>query len=494
MRVGIIALLQESNTFIQDVTTLKHFESELLCEGEEVRRRLQGTLHETGGFFQGLETEKIEAVPIFAARALPYGTVTAETFAALMTRLQGALAKSGPVDGVLVAPHGATVSADIPDVDGHWLRLVRAHYGPKVPIIGTLDLHGNTSKLMTDSCDALIGYRTNPHLDQLQRGLDAAHMMARTLRGEIRPTMAAQFPPMAINIERQHSFEEPCKSLYQCADEMLMQPKVLSNTLMLGFPYADVPEMGCAVMVVTDNDASLARKLCAELAQHWWDRRAEFVGHLISIDDAVLRAKSLQGPVCLLDMGDNVGGGSPGDGTEILHALARHRVGPAFVCLHDPEAVRQADEAGVGAKVRLSVGGHADSLHGASFTSDFIVQGFFDGKFEESQARHGGIKSFDQGRTALVHTPDGITVMLTTRRMVPFSLKQLTTFGVDPAQFQVLVAKGVNAPVAAYAPVCKHLIRVDTPGVTCADVRKLPFHNRRRPMFPFEPDMTWTPE
>ena len=83
--------------------------------------------------------------------------------------------------------------------------------------------------------------------------------------------------------------------------------------------------------------------------------------------------------------------------------------------------------------------------------------------------------------------------MMTSKRMPPFSLRQLTTFGIDPAKFQVLVAKGVHAPVAAYAPVCKHLIRVNTPGVTTADMTQLEYHHRRRPMFPFEPDTQWEP-
>lgn len=493
MRVGIVAWMHESNTFIAGATTLAHFEEDLLIEGDEVRRRLADAHHEVGGFFQGLAEANIEAVPVFAARALPYGTVQAAAYAEILRRLEAALDRAGPLDGLLAAPHGAMVSESYPDGDGHWLSRLRERFGPKFPIIGTLDLHVNLSPEMVAACDALIGYRTNPHLDQKQRGLDAAKLMARSLRGEVRPTMAGAFPPLAVNIERQLTAQAPCKPLYEQANAMLQRPGVLSNSVLLGFPYADVAEMGSAAIVVADNDAKLAQRLVSELASTWWERRHEFVGQMIGVEQAVDQAARLDGPVCLLDMGDNVGGGSPGDGTEIAHELHRRAIGPSFVCLADADAVQQAKSAGVGARLPLRVGGKADRLHGAPLEIEAAVRGLYDGRFEETQPRHGGMTKFDQGATAVVETATGLTIMLTTRRMVPFSLRQVSTFDLEPSRFRVLVAKGVHAPVAAYAPVCKHLLRVDTPGVTCADMTRLQYHHRRRPMFPFEMDTKWAP-
>jgi microcystin degradation protein MlrC len=244
--------------------------------------------------------------------------------------------------------------------------------------------------------------------------------------------------------------------------------------------------MGAAVVAVTDNDADRAGRLADELADYWWEHRHNFVGQLITVNDAVTQAAALDGPVCLLDMGDNVGGGSPGDGTLIAHELHRERIGPSFVCLADPDSVSVCRLAGIGNRVRLRVGGKTDSLHGEPLDAEFTVRGLFDGKFAEPNPRHGGITTFDQGPTAVAESDGGLTVMLTTKRMVPFSLNQLTSCGLDPARFRVLVAKGVHAPVAAYAPICKHLIRVDTPGVTSADLHRLTYRHRRRPLFPFE--------
>jgi microcystin degradation protein MlrC len=267
--------------------------------------------------------------------------------------------------------------------------------------------------------------------------------MIRTLTGEIAPTQAAVLPPMAINIERQATAEPPCRLLEERADAMRARDGVLAVSLVLGFPYADVSEMGAAALVVTDRDPGLAERLAGELGLAMWSRRADLAGRLIGVDEALDRASALPPPVCLLDMGDNVGGGSPGDSTFMAAALhARREV-------------------------------HA-------------------GRFDEPDPRHGGLTSFDQGRTAIVSTDWGLTVMLTSRRAVPWSLRQLTSCGLEPASF-FLVAKGVHAPVAAYGAVCRSFVRVDTPGVTSADLSRLDYRRRRRPMFPFEQDAEWAP-
>ena len=140
---------------------------------------------------------------------------------------------------------------------------------------------------MVQACNALIAYRTNPHLDQRARGIDAARLIVRTLRGLMRPTMAAAYPPLAINIEKQHTAEEPCHSLFRLADDQMADQRVLTSSILLGFPYADVPEMGSSALVVTDDDPALAEQMVDQLAQAMWQDREKFIGELISIDDAL---------------------------------------------------------------------------------------------------------------------------------------------------------------------------------------------------------------
>jgi microcystin degradation protein MlrC len=273
---------------------------------------------------------------------------------------------------------------------------------------------------------------------------------------------------------------------YQFADEQLSQPKVLSNSILLGFPYADVAEMGAATIVVTDNDAALAQKLADELADRLWQHRADFVAQLTSIDAALQACEAdKQSRYCLLDMGDNVGGGSAADGTTLAAALLARRLGPSFVCLYDPEAVSVCNASGIGAQLSLNAGGKVDDYHGSPLAIEARVVSLHTGHFREDAPRHGGIVEFDQGATAVIETLDRtLTIMLTSRRMVPFSLQQIKSCQLDPLWFRVLIAKGVNAPLAAYREVCDKFLRVNTIGSTSADLNQLEFVNRRRPLYP----------
>ncbi len=488
MRVGILSLIHESNTFSHTPTTLDLFRRDGILTGEAVADHFRGGFHEISGFLEGLDGAGIDAVPMFYASTPPSGRITVDTCDALIEMMFAQLAAAGPLDGLLVAPHGANAGegADYHDLDGCWLNRLRGEVGPDIPIICTIDPHANLSQRMVAACDATIAYRTNPHLDQKQRGLEAAALMARTLRGEVRPVQAAAFPPVAIGIERQYTSSPPCRPLYEKADAWLEATGVLSDSIVLGFPYADVPEMGSAFIAVTDGDPDLAQRIADDLAGYLVAHRHEFVGEFISIPEAVDAALDGEGPVCLLDMGDNVGGGSAADGTLIAHELLKRGEVKTFLCLYDPGSVERAVAAGVGARLTLEMGGKTDDRHGPPIRTEVRVQGIHEGRFTETAVRHGGRTAFYMGRTAVVTTDSGLTVSLTSLRTVPVSLGMMTSIGLDPTDFHVLIAKGVHAPTAAYAPVSKRLIRVDTPGATTADMRRFDFRYRRRPLYPFE--------
>lgn len=486
-RIGIVGLLQESNTFVAETTTRRHFEADLLLRGEEIRAAMAEAPHEVGGFFETLDEADAEAVPLFLARALPHGTIESSCFEGLVAELLESVDKAGPLDGILAAPHGATVAEGAPDADGCWLSRLRERLGAGVPIVATLDPHANLSPAMVAATDAIIAYRSNPHLDQRETGRRAARLLLETLAGKARPAQAAAYPPMAINIRSQNTSEAPLRNLYEEAAEIADRPGILSHSLILGFPYADVAEMGSSVLVVADGDASLAAETAEAIAARMWAMRESLEPVQLGVAEAVALARSRareERPAVLLDMGDNVGGGSPANGTAL--ALEWIRTGPdgtLLVCLHDPLAVAEAERAGCGGSFEGALGDPAAPVVGR-----FRVRSLHEGRFEEREARHGGFSRFDQGRSAVLELEGGgLVVLATSLRMAPFSLAQLTSCGIDPAAFDAIVAKGVIAPMAAYAPVAEGgFLHVDTPGPTRADMTRLSFRHRRRPLFPFE--------
>jgi microcystin degradation protein MlrC len=323
-------------------------------------------------------------------------------------------------------------------------------------------------------------------MDQYDRGLEAAELMGNILNHKVIPTKATVYLPFAVNIFCQNSSEDPFKGFISVVESIRNKPKVLAVSVFVGFPYADVPQMGAAICVMTNNDFVLAKKYTDELSQHWLGLKKQFDPVLPSVADSVTQMKNLPGPICALDMGDNVGGGSPGDSTILVHELIAQKAFPFFTVIADPEIVDQATSVGLGNSASFTIGAKHDRFHGMPLLLNAKVSFLGEGKFSESNPTHGGFTEFDQGKTAILHTEEGNTLMISSRRMVPFSLNQLLSFGIDPKKYKVLVVKGVHAPLAAYKAVCKSIVRVDTPGVTSASLNRLPYKMRKKPMFPFE--------
>jgi microcystin degradation protein MlrC len=181
-----------------------------------------------------------------------------------------------------------------------------------------------------------------------------------------------------------------------------------------------------------------------------------------------------------MDVGDNVGGGSPGNSTVLLEEVLRQKATGALVVLYDPEGVEACVAAGVRAAVELRI-----------VPVRARVKTISDGLFVETQVRHGGWGASDQGTTVVVETEERHTIVLTSRRMPPMSLEQLLSLGIHPERKQILIVKGVVAPRAAYEPIAARIILVDTPGVTANDPRCFTYRRRRRPLYPLEEDAAY---
>ncbi len=484
-RIGLLGIYHESNTFLSQPTTLQDFENGHLFSGDRIIREYQDAHHEIGGILEVLRDQRLEIVPLLYAEATPGGRIDTETAEVLLSMVDTALDEALPLDGLMVVPHGAAVSELWDDFDGYWLSRVRTRIGD-VPVIGTLDPHANVSHMMVEATDALIAYKTNPHIDQRETGRQAARLMVETLMENIKPVQRLLMSQVAISIEQQYTSAQPCLDLYRLAGRLSLKPGVLSVSIMLGFPYADVYEMGTTFLVVSDHDPLLAEHVLEQLNEYIIDHHTDFLGAKITVEAALDRVSQLPKPVLFLDMGDNVGGGGPGDSTFILHAIESRKVWRSFICIQDPLTVQELVHCAPGEYRSVSIGAKSDNRHGEPLMVTVRVKALVDGKFTEREVRHGGQMSFDMGPTAIVETPNQTTIMLTSRRTVPFSSQQLLHYQIIPSDFDIVVAKGVQAPVAAYGPVCPSVIRVNTAGVTTADMRQLKYEKRRKPLFPFE--------
>ena len=299
------------------------------------------------GFLELLDLENVDCTPLIHADLNPMGTITEDAFEHLVGRMIGALAERGPWDVVLLALHGAAVAAHELDADGEIISRVRATVGPDTVIGVALDMHANVSRRMVRDCDVLNTYLTNPHIDARQRARQIADLALATAVGSIRPVMAIATPPLVIGILRQGTSDWPMRQLIERASEHAARDGVLSVSVVEGFPYADVPEMGMSFIAVADGDAALAEDVVEQLAGEAWSLREEFVGDAVDVDEALLRAAaSPDRPVVLLDVGDNVGGGSPADSTHVLAAAQRLGIRNLFHSLCDPAAVQECTRHG----------------------------------------------------------------------------------------------------------------------------------------------------
>lgn len=486
-RVGIAGFIHESNTFLCETTTHDNFDHGSLTRGSQLLERWDGSKHELGGFLGGARRWGFDPIPIMATYAIPSGIIQADAFEVLADEMISELRKSLPLDGLLLALHGAAVAENFPNADGELLRRFRQVVGSTLPIMLTLDLHANVSSSIICETNATVIYRSNPHLDQYERGLEVANLMARTLDGHIQPVQALETPPLLINISKQYTQQSPAFELYEDAREVMTWPGILSASVAMGFCFADVETMGASFLVVADKDRKLARAGAQWMAQRAWQRRSEFVGQLVSPADAVRQAiESPVAPIVLMDVGDNVGGGSAGDSAVLLAEVMKQKGTNALVVLYDPASVRDCIATGVKGSVVLSVGGKTDQRHGQPIQITGRVRLISDGIFIENQVRHGGWSLNDQGVTVVLETEHQHTVILTSHRMPPLSLEQLLSLGVKPEQKRILIVKGVVAPRAAYEPIAAGIILVDSPGATSADLLGFEYRHRRRPLYPLE--------
>jgi microcystin degradation protein MlrC len=487
MRLALLGLAHETNTFVSRPTTIANFESYGILRDSAIRAEHATAHTSVSGFLRAEVDSDVEVVPLVYAWANPSGVITDQAYEGLTGELCRRLRRDGPWDGVLMAQHGAAVSATYRDADGEFIRRVREIVGDETPIGVAVDMHANMSAAMVEHATVIVGYRTNPHIDARERAEECAALVVATARGRIHPQTAFEPIPAVINIVRQSTIDSPMSEIMGIAMAEMGEPRMLSVTVCEGYPYADVSEMGISCLAISDGDPAVARAAVHRIAGAIWSLRSEFGGQPPPPEDAVrLVGTDANGPDVLLDVGDNIGGGGPGDSTVLLDAAIQAGIRGFVVTLYDPEAARECVEVGVGASISIDVGGKTDDRHGRPIPLHATIRRITDGKYEEPAATHGGFRFFDSGPTVVLEIPGDNLVVLTSKRVMPTSLEQLRSLGIEPEKRRMIVAKGVVSPRAAYEPIAAQLMLVNTPGVTSCDLKTFNFRRRRRPLYPFE--------
>lgn len=476
--------MHESNSFNPALTPISDFD----IQQRSVGRWSRGST-EVAGFLAEAALQDLEIVPVFGASATPSGPVTRDAYETLVGCILENLAASMPVDAVYLALHGAMVAEHLPQADEETVRRVRQQIGPDIPLVVTHDFHGNISPETVSACTALVVYQQCPHLDTKQRGQRAASILARTLRGEVRPVQAIAKPPMIWNIIFQNTYTEPLLPVTADSMQLEQRPDILAASVAGGYQYADVPHVGPSVIVVANGSAEVAEAEAQRLSQRLWSLRDQLQLNLPDPACAVADAMNAsEYPVALFDTGDNVGGGSAGDSTFLLEQLVKQQATGWVVTISDPAAVQEAIRAGLDGSFDMDVGGKRDNLHGKPVRIRGTVRSLHAGRYMEPEVRHGGSRFHALGHSAVIEV-EGSTpelqnlLLLTTLRSHPNSIHQLVSCGIYPERQRILVAKGTIAPRAAYEPIAKKIVLVDSPGATAVNPAHFRFHRARPGLF-----------
>jgi microcystin degradation protein MlrC len=491
-RLAIGGLAHETNTFSPVATTLDAFRRRAYLTGEAVVRRSRAGRGVLGGFVDATEDAGATILPTLFASAPPAGVVARDAYvnlvSVLLERLCVARRNQGPLDGVVLALHGAMVAEGEDDAEGVLLSAVRNLIGPDVPLVAVFDFHANVSPRMVSACDLLLAYDTYPHLDPYDRGREAVARCLEMGHSGLRPASVHRRLPLLIPLPAQRTDgATPMAEVMSLVHELENTPGVVAIAVTGGFPYADTSRTGVSVVAATDGDAPRAGNLANQVAAAIWERRVRFQPEAISPDDALDRALAAPPgrPVVLADAADNPGAGAPGDGTRILARLLDRGVRGAVVGgLPDPAAVAAAVAAGEGRRVRLSLGGKIDPRGGPPLPVTALVQRLGDGVFTNlGPMGQGGVTRL--GRTATLRI-DGVEVVICERPVQTADPGVFHCAGIDLAACRMVVVKSSVHFRAAFAPLAYEMIAVEAGGLSSADLSSFAYRRIRRPIAPLD--------
>lgn len=481
MRVFSATLATESNTFAPMPTGLDAFMSAGYYPA--------GTHPETMSLFAG---------PLWAARkrgrergwelaeglvafAHPSGTTTRRTYERLRDELLCDLGRALPVDMVLLGLHGAMAAEGYDNCEGDLLTRVRALVGPDVVVGAELDPHAHLGEAEMRAADLLVFFKEYPHTDVAERALELLDLCTACAERRVRPTGAVVDCQMMVPMMTPH---EPARSFVDRIKALEGKDGVLSISIIHGFPYADVPDLGTKVLVYTDADAPKAQALARSLAAELSGMREQLYQPRPGVDAALDEALAREGDlVVIADTADNPGGGAPGDSTFFLRRMVERGIRDAALGpLWDPVAVGMAFNAGEGATLDLRLGGKVGRVSGDPLDARCTVLAL------QRNLRATGLSGTpaDMGDCALVRIEGAATidVVLSSQRHQAFNTDLFTQLGCDLQGKKIVVVKSTNHFHASFSKIAGHVIYAAAPGASSLDLANYRYTRIRHPRWP----------
>jgi microcystin degradation protein MlrC len=479
-RVAVLGFHLESNAFAP-VSTEQHFRSLCYVEGDDIgreaRKEVSSLPAEIPAFYGEMDAlGPWRAVPIIVTACEPGGPVEEGFFQRTLAAMRARLQAAGKLDAVYISNHGGMISTGGPDPDGELYAMVRGAVGARTPVVATVDLHANISERMVANVDALVSYRTNPHMDQAERAVDAARLLARFLSGAKSQRAFVRLPltPASVTLlTREGPYADAIKY-----GQTKVGNGVLDVSIVGGFVFSDTPKNGVAIIVNGEAGADV-RGTALDIAQRIWGERQRFVKRLTSIDEAL----RLPGKTIWSDAGDNPGGGGTGQTTTLLRTLYETGAeGVLYGIFFEPEIAAAAR-----GKHQL----HAVFTEG--FSAPAKVLKTTDGRCVGRRGIWAG-RALDLGPTCALQI-GGITVVCVSRRKQCADPVFFEMHGLDIAAARTVVVKSrghFRGGFDEFFPP-ERVVEVDTPGLTSPVLERLAFKGLPRPVFPLDADARWTP-
>jgi microcystin degradation protein MlrC len=490
MKIAIGALMQETNTFSPEPGALDHFRS-VHFRGDDLLKHLGNCPTEISGFYDVLAETGAELIPTVAAKGVSAGRLTLRTYETLRDELLAEVARAGRLDAVLLSLHGALSLEDDDDGDGRLLDELREVIGAECLVVVTHDLHANLTRRRVALCDAIVGYKTAPHVDQRETGAHAARILLRSLSAGERPRNLLRKIPIIAPSVRMNTAIDPLRAIIGRARVLESEPSTPAISVFWMQPWLDVAEAGAAVNVVCFGDDAQARAARDELSEVVWETRHGLDVELWMAEEAIRDALKQNGHPCVFaDTGDAQTGGAPGDSNFLLDAFLAEGADQCerltLMTIFDPEAARAMHAAGEGAELTLTLGGAVDRAHFTPREYRGRVGRLSDGRFvNEGRVAHG--KEVQIGRAGVFEIG---AIRVLAHESPAFSLDPaiFRHVGLAPEQAQIVVAKSPTMFRANYEPMAHGIYEIESPGVCDVNLRRLDFQRLPRPIYPFDPE------